>query len=645
MEEKPEGEGRRRLPRLKITRRFWKNSRQQDHPAEETESEETSRKFTVIEGDLEETSRKLTNMDAELDETSRKLVTREEELFSQDPPSEEDEDQLQRDLETLKLHILMVVNRTFNSSSSVEPNALKSAVAAMQLQEAQDRRWAGRPVGRVPMWRPQKCLSAHNMLLAKVVESRLAKAAEDELSGTDGLSSPLKRQVCRMGKRVKEDLLRVSQLVQDCYGTDVDVVNVYAGLCHGCFSARLTQMTSAGLEADDSAYLLFWANCYYPQEILEHEDLRRSIKTSCLGALLPKEVVQDLEEQYMKRKEMDMWLHNILHREEDNWSKDETPEIIDNYYFSPLAINVIQVIDGSLKECSSLINDDRTSQKVTAHLESFLGWYKKSVEKLVKRSDQSVSAMMKAHLACEEQLRDYVRGQTGSVTAEQRHRCEDILDALRDSGYSRFTRPIHQQLKVYYKQLWTSGWLDGSLPVVDSLLDSLYEHLADLADMKPSCRQRLLCVLHEDTVVQYLKRMMKSRMKSRRQQVDGAQRMTEDAQKMNDFFSAVGCSGLLRLGTMLCNVAEILRLHDPGSVRLEMVAFAMKFPDLSDILLSSLLTLKSDLSADDARSIRRSLEEVRPFRTSTSQSSVLFSKLKVQWVSDRQAHLDKNHSD
>ncbi|XP_061785131.1 tumor necrosis factor alpha-induced protein 2-like [Nerophis lumbriciformis] len=626
MEKKPEGE-KRRLPRLKIIGRFW------NHTAEESQSEETSSELTVVK--------------AELVETSRKLLDKEEELFSQDLPSEEDEDRLQQDLEALKLNILMVVHHIFNSSSSLESGALRSAVAAMQLQEMQDRQWAGPSEGRVPSWRPQKCLSAHNELLAKLVESRLAEAAQDESSGADGLSSPLKRQVCRMGKRVKEDLLRVSRVVQDCYGTYLDVLNVYAGLCHSSFSARLTQMNSAGLEADDSAYLLFWANRYYPQEILQHEDLRGSIKTSCLGSLLTEKEVQEMEEQYMKKKEhqIDLWLHNVLHREEDNWTKNETPELIDNYHFSPLAVHVIQVIDGSLKEWSSLINDDKKYQRVTAHLESFLTRYKKSVEKLVKRNDESVAASIKAHLACEEQLRDYIKSQRGSVSEQQRRRCEDILDALRDCGYSRLTRPIHQQLKVFYKQLWTSGWLDRSLPVMDSFLDSLYEHLAHLADVKPSCRQRLLCVLHEDTVFQYVKRMMKSSLKSREQQVGGAQRMTEDAQKLKDFFSAAGCGVLLRLETVLCDMADILQLHDPGSVRLEMVAFAKKFPDLSDDLLSALLAFKTGLSAADYRSIRRSLEEVRPFRASTSQGLVSFSKLKVKWIRDRTAYLDQSHSD
>lgn len=41
-----------------------------------------------------------------------------------------------------------------------------------------------------------------------------------------------------------------------------------------------------------------------------------------------------------------------------------------------------------------------------------------------------------------------------------------------------------------------------------------------------------------------------------------------------------GCTESLWLGEMLCRLAEILRLQDPGSVQLEMVSVANSFPDL-----------------------------------------------------------------
>lgn len=139
--------------------------------------------------------------DEQLEEVSRRLIIREEQLYSQDSPSEEEEDQLQRDFESLRLQIWMAVHNTFTTSSSSSTSSseqlevLRSAVASIQQQEVQDQHWMGCLEGRVPVWRPQKCLSTHNTLLQNMVESRLTKAAEDDLSGTDGLSSPVKREV------------------------------------------------------------------------------------------------------------------------------------------------------------------------------------------------------------------------------------------------------------------------------------------------------------------------------------------------------------------------------------------------------------------------------------------------------------------
>lgn len=72
-------------------------------------------------------------------------------------------------------------------------------------------------------------------------------------------------QVCRMGKRVKEDLLVVVRTVKDCYPPQMDILNLYAGFYHRSFSARLTELAASGLEPDDCSYLLLWINHYYPQ--------------------------------------------------------------------------------------------------------------------------------------------------------------------------------------------------------------------------------------------------------------------------------------------------------------------------------------------------------------------------------------------
>ncbi|XP_029352729.1 tumor necrosis factor alpha-induced protein 2-like [Echeneis naucrates] len=609
------GGERRKLPKLRNPATFWKKREKQNCNYAEG---------TPPESDF---------VEQQLEQLSRGLIIREEQLFCQDSPSEE-EDQLLKDLEDLKLRMWLAIHDTFSCSSTEQLDVLRSAMAAIQLQEVQDQRWADRPESRFPVWRPLKLIRTHNSLLQKMVESRLTEAAEDELSGTDGLSSAVKRKVCRLGKRVRDDLLTVARIVKDCYPPQMDILNIYAAFYHQSFSARLTELAASGLETDDCSYLLFWVNHYYPHEILQHEDLVGKIKTACLGSLLLQDHLKGLEEQYLAHKEVQVkrCLNTALKKEEDSWLSGNKPELIDTYFFSPLAVDVIQIMNSFLSESTCVIGGQIKSHRITAYLETFLDSYRKSLEELLRGNHGNIASVIKAHLVCEEQFRDYITGQTGNLSEQQSHHCLETLTALRDCGYRYFTCPIHVQLKVCYNDLWTPAWLDGSLPVVSSLLDCLSQQLRDLADLRLDSRQSLLSVIHEELVLQYFKRMLKTRMKSKEQQVCGAERMKEDARMINDFFREEGCSQSLWFSEVLCSIAEVLCLQDPGSVQLEMVSLARRFPDFSDAHVLALLSLKTGLSATDVRAIRKSVEENRLINISNNRSPLFFSKVKVKWM-------------
>ncbi|XP_019740491.1 tumor necrosis factor alpha-induced protein 2-like [Hippocampus comes] len=360
--------------------------------------------------------------DDELETTGRMLAAREEELLSGGRPGEERAERLRRDLEVLKLRALTAVRRSFACDDPDDlADQLSGAAAAVRLQEELDRRWAGG--GGAPPWRPLKCLASHNALLADVAESRLEEAARDgERDGALRLSTPVKRRVCGMGERVKADLLRCARVLQPCYGPHLDVLNIYAALCVRSLSAQLSGVIRGGLEADDCAYLLFWVNTFYPQEILQHEELRDKLKTACLGALLRRDEVRRLEERYASSQEerVSLWLLRVLRREEEKWSGAGMPEVLDDDYFCPLAVDVIQVIDGSLADLRCVLGDDGAGcHEVAAHLERFLFRYQKALGKLARRKDERASAWMKAHSACEEQLSEYVGSQ---LVATQRGR-------------------------------------------------------------------------------------------------------------------------------------------------------------------------------------------------------------------------------
>ncbi|KAM4633627.1 tumor necrosis factor alpha-induced protein 2-like [Polymixia lowei] len=577
-----------------------------------------------------------------LAEASRQLISREEQLFSQEPPgaesnlapSEEEQDKLQKDIEALLLQVWMAVHNTFSTSSSGENlEVLRSAVITIKEQEAQDQRWKGCPEEQVPEWRPQKCLSTHITLLHAMVDSRLRNAGLENTSGPDGLSTSLKREVCQMGKRLKEDLLTVVRQVKDCYPPEFNILNLYAGLYQQTFSSRLTELARAELDVDDCSYLLSWVNEYYPNDILNHEELDGNIKTASLGALLPLEDLNLLEEQYLtdKQDKVRSWLSTALRQEEERWLTGRNPEVVEQYFFSPLAVDVLQAIDSALTEARLVLSDQRKTQRIKDQLNSFFIRYKKTLEEFIKLKAENSQSVMKANLVCIQQFRVFIERNDLSLP-EQLDTSISSLAALEDCGYGYFTCPIHKELKGQYRQVGTPAWLASGGLILDQLLDTLDKHLAHFTDLKPACMEVLLSRLHEEVVVEYVRRMMKRNisMKSREQQECGAKMLCDDEHKINSFFTEGGSGSWLC--SLLSRIAELIHLQDPGSLQLEVVTLARDYPDFSGGHVSALLSLKTNLSSEDVRNIKQSLEKNRPSVTSTNHSPAFFSKVRVKWI-------------
>uniref|UniRef100_A0A087YF15 Tumor necrosis factor, alpha-induced protein 2b n=1 Tax=Poecilia formosa TaxID=48698 RepID=A0A087YF15_POEFO len=410
-----------------------------------------------------------------LDDLSRKLILREEELFTQDGRSEEEEDRLLKDFESLSVRVWMAIHSSFVTTATPagRPDVLRSAVDTILQQETQDQRWTERPADSAPVWRPLRWLRTHNLLLQKMVEKQLKDAEENETGDTGQLSSVTKRQVCRLGKRVKEDLLTAAEAVRHCYPSRMDVLNIYGGLYHQAFAARLAQLCSSELDLDDCSYLLFWVNHYYPDEILKHKELD-GIKTACLGSLLQPDTLGRLEEQYLStvsRNELKKWLKNgKISRLSFYFASVVLIFMSTKKTYFPLGTKIMQ----NLNEVTF-----STSQELN-HLplrHAPLLNYRKSVEDLVKVNPSNLHPVLKATLVCEQQLRDYISGQAEGLAEEQKRRCLDTLSALRDCCYQCLTFPLHGKIKVFLSQLWTPPWVDGSLPVVDQLLSFLSQQL------------------------------------------------------------------------------------------------------------------------------------------------------------------------
>ncbi|XP_035278796.1 tumor necrosis factor alpha-induced protein 2-like [Anguilla anguilla] len=546
-----------------------------------------------------------------LKEAGCQLINREENLFQQGAGQEgveregrdKEEAELQEDYESLLVLVWLAIQNSFSAEPG-ELDALRSAVSVILQEEEQDRRWLDETEVKAPVWRPQQCRNTHDALLQVMVEKRM-ECVED-VAVAERLSSSLKKKVFKMGKQVHVDLLKVVQDVKTCYPAEFNVCDTYARLYHQAFSSQLVKMAEFDLNFDDLVYLLSWVHNYYPNDVLKHNELEKDIDIEALGPLLPEAVVRPMEEKYLSQKEsqLGVWVSNALKKEENSWCSGSLPELIlDHYYFSTIAIDVIEMVDAAVKETKAIFCDLSRAQRIMCQLEIFLTRYKKSLEDFIKEKHVNTNALLKANLASIEQLKEYLE-KCADLLPEEKNRCLTLLEDMENYAYCYFLDVMHAEFKVEYKQLWTQAWLErGSR----QLVELLEKHIWDCENLKPTCKQELVSRLHVQVILEYVRRMMKGKLKlkNKEQQERAASLLFEDSKMLNLVFIEAG-SKERWLQDILLKIAEVLRLQDPGAIQLEVITLAQCYPDLSDKHVSILLRLKN-LPRGHIRKIKSSL--------------------------------------
>ncbi|XP_051952299.1 tumor necrosis factor alpha-induced protein 2a isoform X2 [Xyrauchen texanus] len=539
-----------------------------------------------------------------LAEAQQQIVAAEEDLFGSNEARPEDVEKLQTAYETFIIRLRMAIYESFTEANQ---ETLKSALTSILQEQEQDRRWEGVAVEQRPKWRPTMCREIHDAVLRTVVEERMKNADEQE-NGADKLSTSLKREVFRLGMQVQKDLLRVVRALTKCYPPDFDIFRMYAQLYHHAFSTRLQELAKSSVDFEDCFYILSWIVDYYPRDVLKHKDLKDKVNTSSLGPLLAEEHLKTLEEQYLSYKEYEVakWISNALEKEVKKWSDGTEPELFDGCYISNLAADVIPLVYGTVREVKSMLSSECKAQIIHCQLDSFLIRYMKSLKDLLKTTQKNIPNTLSANLVNIQQFRDYIQRAENPFLEETRTACLSTLSDLIAICHKYLLRQIHTELKPIYRKLWTQVWFAGHHDVVVELVVALENNTNHLKKkIKPDCREELLVELHTEVMVEYVRRMMKGKLKlkNKEKQEAAAKFICQDSSKICSVFAKWG-SKEEWLSQILPKLAEIVRLQDPKSLQIEIVTLASVYPDLSKQHVLAVLNLKSNLSSSDLHRIK-----------------------------------------
>uniref|UniRef100_A0A673L7A5 Tumor necrosis factor, alpha-induced protein 2b n=1 Tax=Sinocyclocheilus rhinocerous TaxID=307959 RepID=A0A673L7A5_9TELE len=492
-------------------------------------------------------------------DAGKQLITREDRLFelkqdgigSKMKLVEEEEDseaRLAKDYEDWMESVMQTLENSLDLQSLEEQELLKGAVQAILQEEEQDMRWKGFQEKERPSWRPRRCKQNHEALLERLVQRRMEEAQSDS---SVEIHSSLQQSIICNAKRLKEDLLKVVTWVSSCYPEQENVCQFYATLYHKTFSARLREVAEYTLCDKDCILLLQWVNQDYPNKIVKNLKI---LKTQRLT-------------------ELSTCLHKILDREETAWKEGELPQLRDQVYCCDQAIDIIEVIKKGKICTSKYFTQIIIINSVPSHS------YKTFHDKVMRSRQTNTEAVLMVNLSCLIQCRcmDYITKNAHLFPEDIKTDCLSLLATMTESSHCYFTSNMHRELKVK--------------------ATFCYFHYYEL-----------LGGMHKEFLAEYVRKMMKQKIKlsNKAQQQMAASSLCINSECIHTYFTAAG-SNLDWLKDILPNLAGLLQLQDPDSIKLELVTLMKLYPDLSERHISAWLRLKGNLSPSDLKMILKSV--------------------------------------
>ncbi|KAK5618005.1 hypothetical protein CRENBAI_023494 [Crenichthys baileyi] len=564
------------------------------------------------------------------------LIDRENELFGKITEEEvlqhhaEEIDKLSTERRALEKQIQHTLQQSLSlrleevadeAAVSALTMVLTSAVKAIYKEEEQDL--LRKPVrSRTPSnWKKLHDSILHNLVEARMDNPSVAPAGLAE-------QSSIQLDIQCMGRQLKEDLLLVVNVLKSCYPEEANICQFYAKLYHQNLSARLKKIVDFVLDDKDSTFILRWVNEYYPG-ILKKSELASEIDSAALGKLLPTDLLDCLEKQYLEtqQNELSTYMNRVLEEEIKTWTRMEQPPREDGCYTSPLAYDIIQLISGMVTAAEKVTGSQQKAQSITCQLTDLLQRFKAFQEEIIKQNKCNSNAYIKAHLGCVEQFRDIFQRKGHLFPNDVQENCLAVLTDMKQSAYTFLLSSVHANLKPQYRKLGTSDWLLKKT-LFEKLLSSMENELQDLEGLPHSCHQGVISEFHQQVTQEYVKRLLRReiKLKDREHQQKAFITVTDNAETLHKLFKKMG-SQEDWLKDILTNIAEVLKLQHIPALQMQIVSLGHAYPDLSERHVSALLKLKTNISKEDRHKIKATLLDTRKEAYEGVKFQPFFSKV------------------
>lgn len=358
---------------------------------------------------------------------------------------------------------------------------------------------------------------------------------------------------------------------------------------------------------------------------------------SQLEPLLTSENIEQLEAAFVAQVQVSVaqWLKKALDGEVAEWSREQEPTTDPSgFYHSPMPAIVLQILAENI-QVTSLISDSlhrRVHDMAVSELGAFLRSFSDSLIRFSRdhlRGEAVAPHYVPYLLAAfnhQSALRSSVSvllpdGETSGVLAP----VEAALDDVERRICRLVLEVLQAELQPLFAALPSRRWLLSS-----ELLDSVYEQTLhfckDFWRVRKPAVQLLLTETERTVVLHYLRALMQGRLVCRGadERSQAAERLQHDAAQLKELFLGLGLEESAHCAPVLLALRELLNLHDPTLLGLEVAGLRQQFPDVSEDHVSALLDLRGDVSREHRQAALSSLQAGPPPSPSTGRRA-LFS--------------------
>ncbi|MBN3294494.1 EXOC3 protein, partial [Polypterus senegalus] len=538
--------------------------------------------------------------------------------------------------EQLAKQLWMVVERSL-VTVRCDPTMLVSVVRIIEREEKIDRRLLERKkqTGFIPPGRPKKWKDKMFDVLEKTVTTKV-EASQSDTRESNKMWLVRFLEITR--KYVLDDLLVAKNLMAQCFPPDYSIFYILFNLYHKALSARIEELISEDLEANEIVSLLTWVlNTYKSEEMMGHPELMEEVNINIMDPLLPQDIVDNLLSKYVKTFTSNItgWLRKALETDKKDWNKETEPEgDQDGYYQTTLPAIVFQMFEQNL-QVAAFINEPFKQEVLRLCLKqmnSFLTRYKEEVilykdEHLKDRQHpqcyvQYMIAIINNCQTFSESITSLKKKYSNTESDKNEEAIRVTLDAVARDGCLFLLDEVFMDLEQHLHELMTRKWLVGS-NAVDTICVTIEDYFNDFARIKKPYNKEMTFEAHRRVVMEYIRAIMAKRItfKNADERKDGAERMMKDAKQFKFLFkklSDVGSSDADRLCDAISAIAEVFKLTDPSLLYLEVSTLITKYPDIREDHILALLAMRGDASREMKQTIIETLNQHK----SSSMASV-----------------------